>query len=253
MLKRSLAVLGALFMLAGCGSLDSEYQLVQHGESALQKDVAVSKGSIEYRILPQDRLKVVFYRDPNQSAEVPTTALGQEMNTDGILVNTAGYIRLPLIGKVKVAGLTQTEAADRITRLLRKYLNSPSVYVEVMNKRIYVLGEVNKPGVVKLDREKMTLFEAIAFSGDLTDSAVRDNVIIISNKPGKGLTMRSVDLTNFRNMHYASLMLRPNDIVYVQPDGWKEFKVKSDNFTAPFETITKIAAPFVTIKYLTND
>jgi polysaccharide export outer membrane protein len=121
-----------------------------------------------------------------------------------------------------------------------------------MNKRIYVLGEVNKPGVVKLDREKMTLFEAIAFSGDLTDSAVRDNVIIVSNKPGKGLTMRSVDLTNFKKMRYASLMLRPNDIVYVQPDGWKEFRVKSNNFTAPFETITKIAAPFVTLKYL-ND
>jgi polysaccharide export outer membrane protein len=253
MLKRLLAMaVVLLFIFTGCGSLDSEYQLVQHEESTIVKDTAVSKGSIEYRILPQDRLKVVFYRDPNQSAQVSTSALGQEMNTDGILVNAAGYVTLPLIGKVKVAGLTQTQAADRITQRLRKYLNSPSVYVEVMNKRIYVLGEVNKPGVVKLDREKMTLFEAIAFSGDLTDNAVRDNIIIVSNRPGKGLTMRSVDLTNFKSMRYASLMLRPNDIVYVQPDGWKEFRVKSKNFTAPFETITKIAAPFVTIKYL-ND
>jgi len=241
---------GTLFVLAGCGSLDSEYQLVQNEKSTVQEDVAVSKGSIEYRILPQDRLKIVFYRDPQQSAEVSTGELGQEMNRDGILVNTAGYVSLPLIGKVKVGGLTQTQASERITQRLRKYLNSPSVYVEVMNKRIYVLGEVNKPGVVKLDREKMTIFEAIAFSGDLTDNAVRDNIIIVSHKPGKGLTMRSVDLTQFRKMRYASLMLRPNDIVYVQPDGWKEFRVKSKNFTAPFETITKIAAPFVTLKYL---
>jgi polysaccharide export outer membrane protein len=226
--------------------------LVQNQKSTVQEDVAVPKGSIEYRILPQDRLKVVFYRDPQQSAEVSTGELGQEMNRDGILVNAAGNIKLPLIGKIKVAGLTQSQAADRITQRLRKYLNAPSVYVEVMNKRIYVLGEVNKPGVVKLDREKMTLFEAIAFSGDLTDSAVRDNVIIVSNKPGKGLTMRSVDLTNFKKMRYASLMLRPNDIVYVQPDGWKEFRVRSNNFTAPFETITKIAAPFVTLKYLSD-
>ena len=252
MLKKSIAAVGALFVLVGCGSLDSEYQLVQNEKSTVQEDVAVPKGSIEYRILPQDRLKIVFYRDPQQGAEVSTGELGQEMSRDGILVNTAGYVTLPLIGKVKVAGLTQTQAADRITQRLRKYLNSPSVYVEVMNKRIYVLGEVNKPGVVKLDREKMTLFEAIAFSGDLTDNAVRDNIIIVSNKPGKGLTMRSVDLTNFKGMRYASLMLRPNDIVYVQPDGWKEFRVKSNNFTAPFETITKIAAPFVTLKYLSD-
>ncbi len=252
MLKKSIAAVGALFVLVGCGSLDSEYQLVQNEKSTVQEDVAVPKGSIEYRILPQDRLKIVFYRDPQQGAEVSTGELGQEMSRDGILVNAAGYVTLPLIGKVKVAGLTQTQAADRITQRLRKYLNSPSVYVEVMNKRIYVLGEVNKPGVVKLDREKMTLFEAIAFSGDLTDNAVRDNIIIVSNKPGKGLTMRSVDLTNFKGMRYASLMLRPNDIVYVQPDGWKEFRVKSNNFTAPFETITKIAAPFVTLKYLSD-
>jgi len=252
MIKKAIIAIGVLFVLTGCGSLDSEYQLVQNEKSTVQEDVAVAKGSIEYRILPQDRLKVVFYRDPKQSAEVSTVELGQEMNTDGILVNTAGYVTLPLIGKIKVSGLTQTQAADRITQHLRKYLNSPSVYVEVMNKRIYVLGEVKKPGVVKLDREKMNIFEAIAFSGDLTDNAVRDNIIIVSNKPGKGLTMRSVDLTNFRKMRYASLMLRPNDIVYIQPDGWKEFRVKSNNFTAPFETITKIAAPFVTLKYLSD-
>ena len=252
MIKRAIISIGVLLMLVGCGSLDSEYQLVQNEKSTAQKNVAVSKGSIEYRILPQDRLKVVFYRDPEQSAEVSTGELGQEMSKDGILVNTAGNITLPLIGKVKVAGLTQTQAADRITQRLKKYLNTPSVYVEVMNKRIYVLGEVNKPGVVKLDREKMNLFEAIAFSGDLTDNAVRNNIVIVSNKQGRGLTMRSVDLTNFRKMRYASLMLRPNDIVYVQPDGWKEFRVKSNNFTAPFETITKIAAPFVTIKYLAD-
>ncbi len=252
MVKKLLVLLGALFVLVGCGSLDSEYQLVQNEKSTVQEDVAVAQGSIEYRILPQDRLKVVFYRDPQQSAEVSTGELGQEMNQGGILVNTAGYVTLPLIGKVKVAGLTQTQAADRITQRLKKYLNSPSVYVEVLNKRIYVLGEVNKPGVVKLDKEKMTLFEAIAFTGDLTDNAVRDNIIIVSNKPGKGLTMRSVDLTNFKKMRYASLMLRPNDIVYIQPDGWKEFRVKSNNFTAPFETITKIAAPFVTLKYLSD-
>lgn len=252
MIRQIIMAISALFILAGCGSLNSEYQLVQNEQMKAESEIAVVKGSIEYRIQPQDRLKIVFYRDPQQSTQVSTGELGQEMTTNGILVDVAGYVRLPLIGKVKVAGLSQSQAADRITQRLRKYVNAPSVYVEVLNKRVYVLGEVKKPGVVKLDREKMTLFEAIAFTGDLTDNAVRDNIIIISNDPRHGLRMRSVDLTNFKTMHYASLMLRPNDIVYVQPDGWKEFTVKANNFTAPFETISKVAAPFVTLKYLSD-
>jgi len=243
-----IALTGVLLLLSGCGQ---NYKLAQTEQVNTAETKKLNDRSIEYRILPQDRLEVALYKDPTQgNTVVATNELGQSMNKNGILVDTKGYISLPLIGKVKVSGLSQAEAASRITAQYKKYLNTPSVYVEVLNKRIYVLGEVNKPGVVKLDREKMTLFEAIAFSGDLTDSAVRENVIILSNDIQTGMQMRSVDLTNFDTMRYASLMLRPNDIVYVQPDGWKEFKVASDNFTAPFETIAKIAAPFVTIKYL---
>jgi polysaccharide export outer membrane protein len=169
------------------------------------------------------------------------------------LVNSAGYITLPLIGKVKVAGLTQTQAADKITRMYKKYLNTPLVYLEVLNKRIFVLGEVNKPGVIPLDKEKMTLFEALAHAGDVTNYGQKNKITVVSNIPGKGLQMRTVDITDFDHMKYADLMLRPNDIVYVTPDSWKQFKVASDEFTAPFETITKIASPFVTIKYLSDD
>jgi len=243
-------LLAAILLLSGCGSLNSKYQLLQNDEPA--HNVVIPKGSIEYRILPQDRLKVLLYRNPQQGSDMLSGELGQNMDNEGILVDAAGCIPLPLIGKVKVSGLSQTQAADRISQRYKKYLNTPSVYVEVLNKRIYVLGEVNKPGVVKLDREKMTLFEAIAFAGDLTDHAVRDNIVIVSNDPHKGLRMRSVNLTNFKKLRYTSLMLRPNDIVYVQPDGWKEFRVKSSDFIAPLETISKIATPFVTLKYLFN-
>lgn len=74
--------------------------------------------------------------------------------------------------------------------------------------------------------------------------------MILSNSPVRGMEIRKVDLTNFDKMNYASLMLRPNDIVYVKPNGWKEFRVASDDITSPFLTIAQIAAPFVTLKYL---
>lgn len=251
MFKTKIIVLiGVWLLLNGCAG--QNYKLAETEQVNTVESKNLSDRSIEYRILPQDRLEVALYKDPTGSSASSTNQIGQSMNEKGILVDSKGYIILPLIGKIKVSGLSQSEAANRITEQYKKYLNTPSVYVEVLNKRIYVLGEVNKPGVVELDREKMTLFEAIAFSGDLTDSAVRDNIVILSNDIQHGMQMRRVDLTNFDTMKYASLMLRPNDIVYVQPDGWKEFKIASDNFTAPFETVAKIASPFVTIKYLSD-
>jgi len=236
------------FLFVGCSS-DGEYKLLQTEHIVENKNI--TDRSIEYRILPQDRLEVMLYKDPNQESITSLSELGQRLSTRGVLVDTAGNIRLPLLGKVKVAGLSQTQAADKLTSLYKRYLNTPSVYLEVLNKRVFILGEVNKPGAVPLDKEKMTLFEALAHVGDLKDSAVRNNIIILSNTK-HGMQMRRVDLTRFDTMNYAKLMLRPNDIVYVQPDDWKEFRVVSDNFTAPFETITKIAAPFVTLKYLDN-
>ena len=123
----------------------------------------------------------------------------------------------------------------------------------VLTKRVYVIGEVNKPGPVEVDREKMTLLEAVAYAGDLKDNAIRDNIIIISHDNlNNKMTMRSVDLTKFDSLSIANMMLKPNDIIYVQPDGWKEYRVTADNVTAPFKTISEIASPFVTIKYLSD-
>lgn len=255
MFKMKLAVLASIaLLLGGCSSTSSEYVLVQTNKDTTKANETVTDRSIEYRILAQDRLEISLYKDPSQSGAEggATSELGQSMNGKGILVDASGNISLPLIGKIKVMGLTQSQAASRITTQYKKYLNTPTVYVEVLNKRVFILGEVKNPGVVKLDKEKMTLFEAIAFAGDLTDAAVRSEIMILSNNPVKGMQIRKVDLTNFDTMNYASLMLRPNDIVYVKPNGWKEFRVASDDITSPFVTITQIAAPFVTLKYLTD-
>ncbi len=245
---RMIILFSILLLLNGCAG-KSDYQLLQTDQPVQVENV--SSRSIEYRILPQDRLDVTLFKDPQQNLE-SGSRLGETIKQEGILVNASGYITLPLIEKIKVAGLTQSQAAERINKEYKKYLNSPTVYVEVMNKRLYVLGEVKMPGVIKLDKEKMTLFEALAFAGDLTDAAVRDEILIISNDAKKGMKVRKVDLTNLDTMRYAGLMLRPNDIVYVKPNKWKKFRVASDDMTAPFETITKVAAPFVTLKYL-ND
>jgi polysaccharide export outer membrane protein len=239
-----------MLLLAGC-TVKSEYRLLQTKNTAAS-EALLSDPIFEYRILPQDRLKVSLYKNPEQASAGTFNELGQPMNNEGILVNAEGCITLPLVNEIKVSGLTQTQAADRITQHYKTYLKNPSVYLEVINKRVYVLGEVKKPGAVNVDKEKMTLLEAIAFAEDMTDSAMRSNVVVVSHNSQNQMVMRQVDLTNFDTLHAANLMVKPNDIIYVQPNNWKQFKVVATDTTSLFETVSRIASPFVTIKYLTD-
>ena len=245
-MKKTVITLGLaslMLLLSGCNQGRSDYELLQSKE-VVKSESKQTLGNIEYKIQPHDRLSVVIYQYP----ELTPTA----MNEKGILIDSQGYISLPLIHRVKVAGYTQSEAARMIENKYTKYLTNPSLNLEVMNKRVYILGEVKKPGVVQLENETMSVIQAIASAGGLTDSAQRDEVYIVNHDGKKNMRMRKVDLTSFAALQSTNLIIKPNDIIYVQPNKWKSFRVASDDFTSPFETITKIAAPFVTIKYLSD-
>jgi len=239
----SMSAILIVLLLSACESGRSDYELMQ-SQKPVKSEAKRAVGKIEYLIQPNDRLSVLIYQYPELT---PT-----DMNTKGLLVNSRGYISLPLIHQVKVSGYSQSGAARMLESRYKKYLTDPSLNLEVVNKRVYVLGEVKKPGVVQLENEYMTILQAIASSGGLTDQAQRDSVFIVNQDGQRNMRMRKVDLTSFASLQSTNLMIKPNDIIYVQPNKWKSFRVASDDFTAPFETITKIAAPFVTLKYLSD-
>jgi len=232
---------GVLLLLNGCAG-SSDYQLFQtENEPVVEK--AIPNQKIEYRILPHDRLAINVYKYP----ELTSSSLAA-----GILVDSSGYITLPLIHRIKIAGLTQTQAARLLERKYKTYLTDPTLNLEVLNKRIYVLGEVKTPGVVKLDKEKMTMIEALAFSGGFTDSAVRDNIIVISHNAQNQMTMRKIDMTNFNTIHLSNMMIKPNDIIYIQPNGWKQFNVAATDITSVLTPLTQVLGTYASIKYLTD-
>ena len=235
--------LSLVLLLSACNSGRSDYELMQT-KKVVKTEAKRAVETIEYKIQPNDRLSVVIYQYPELT---PT-----DMNAKGILVDSRGYISLPLIHRVKVAGYSQSGAARMLESRYKKYLTDPSLNLEVVNKRIYVLGEVKSPGAIQLGNEYMSILQAIASAGGLTDQAQRDSIFIVNQDGHKNLRMRKVDLTSFSSLQASNLTVKSNDIIYVQPNKWKSFRVASDDFTAPFETITKIAAPFVTLKYLSD-
>lgn len=141
---------------------------------------------------------------------------GSSAQSFGYLVDVDGNIELPLVGKVKLEGLQNNQAADTLRKKLLLYLKEPSVTIRNINFKISVLGEVNRTGVYTIPTEKITLPEVLSLAGDLTIYGKRDNVMIIREESGKREYIR-VDLTSRKLFDSPYYYLHKNDVVYVEP------------------------------------
>ncbi len=214
----------------------------------------------ENKIQPNDRVAIVVYNQSSAGGGQMNSMVSSRNGTQdggagdeslGLLVTKKGNVRLPLIGTQKIVGMTQDEAAEYLIKKYRKYLRNPYVTVEIMNQRVYVLGEVRKPGVVQVTNGTMNLVEAIARSSDLTDYADRTNIKIIRGDLRKP-EVRLVDLTQMSAISLTSLYLKPNDIVYVQPREMKGYNIAFKEIAPPFQLISQMLQPFVNIVYLSK-
>lgn len=138
----------------------------------------------------------------------------------GYLVNQNGEISLPLIGKVKVIGLTTSIVEDQIQEKLVPYLAEPAVSVRVLNFKVAVLGDVGKPDVYPVSSERITLTEALSMAGDLNITARRNDLLLIREIDGKREYI-PLDLTSSAVFHSPYYYLKNNDVIYVQPDKTK--------------------------------
>ncbi len=250
-------LIGILFN-SGCTIKDD--RLFQHdgkkddNSSVIEDAQYEQEVKYEYKIAPNDRLSIIAYVQSTTGSQQMSSILA---NTDttrqglssidasaGLLVTQKGTVRLPLIGSVKVVGLTEDQASKVLITKYKKFIRNPYVTVEITNQRIIVIGEVKNPGIVPVVNGTMNLIEVIARTGYLTDVASRTNIQIVRGNL-RHPTIRTVDLTDGKSLLTTSLLLQPNDIVYVQARAMTGFN-KAFNETVPFfNTVSAILAPFV--------
>ncbi len=139
-----------------------------------------------------------------------------QSSAPGFLVDPDGTIEYPLLGTIKVAGLTTTETRDLIKNKLKLYLKEPTVYVRFLNYKISVLGEVVRPSVYVIPNESVTLPEALSMAGDMTIFGNRQNVLVIRDDNGKKEFGR-VNLNTREVYSSPYYYLHANDVVYVEP------------------------------------
>ena len=142
----------------------------------------------------------------------------------GYTVDSEGDIDFPVLGKVRVAGLSREQISSRIKEELvsQNLVKDPVVTVEFMNLTVSVLGEVSKPGRYNIDKDRITLLEAISMAGDLTIFGKRENVTVVRKTNG-GESLYRVDLSSGKNLYASPVYyLRQNDVIYVEPNSVRE-------------------------------
>lgn len=147
-----------------------------------------------------------------------TESAASDARDKGYRVDVDGYIEFPILGRLKVEGLTLSEATDLIRdRIVQgSYIRDPLVSVEFLNFRYTVLGAVSGTGVYNADYGRVTLLDAIAKAGDLSSKARVDKVTVIREEGGDR-RMYTHDMRSMTIFDSPAFYLQQNDIVYVEP------------------------------------
>lgn len=158
------------------------------------------------------------------------------------LIDNEGNIDYPILGKIKLLGLTVEEAKLLFKEKLNDYLSDPIINIRILNFRVTVLGEVGKPGTYSVSGERSSILEAIGLAGDLTIKGRRDNVMVIRDFNGTK-TYTRIDLTTKEAFNSPVYFLTQNDVVYIEPN---KSAISSSSFDSRVSVAISIASILIT-------
>lgn len=184
-------------------------------------------GNVEYRIVPNDIIGFSIYTNDGfklidlttSAVSVTSPVTGNGMGNSGqtlFLVEPDGQVKLPIIGKVKISGMTVREAEKHLETQYSTFYNKPFVMIKVTNRRVLVFpGNGGVGRVVPLDNENTHLIEAIAQAGGLTNVGKAYKIKLIRGDLRNPKVML-IDLSTVNGMMQSNMLLQANDIIYVE-------------------------------------
>lgn len=228
-----------------------------------QNIAAIENGGVaanyEIKIQPDDLLSIIVSAEDDEIAapfNLKTVLLQNSQNTDNAggreilqlyLVDSKGFIEFPVLGSLKVSGLTRSEVLKLLREKISLYIKNPIINLRVSNFKVAVQGEVNVPGVYPVNSERITLIEALTMANDLTIYGKRDNILIIREMNGVK-TYNRVDITQADFINSPFYYLAQNDIVYVEPN---KTKVNNSKIGADTNIIFSAVSILITLITLT--
>lgn len=234
-LYKSLFLMVLLNMLYAC----SHYKAIPYFQNAEEFDGSKGAEVYDMSIRSKDKLTIFVYSPNSSDADVfnlrESVALkntNQAVASNGYilhdyLVDNDGNIDFPVIGKVKVAGLTLSQANSYIEQLIKPYFKEEANYMvntRITNFEVSVMGEVAKPNTFTISRTQINVLEALAMAGDMTIYGKRDNVKVLRELPDGTYEAHELDMRDANVLNSPYFNLQQRDIVYVEPN-----EVKAQN------------------------
>jgi len=212
-----------LCQLFGACASSEKFALLQNVGTNSEEKTADFQAILQ----PDDLLMIIISTDnpviaqPYNLANVSISSNTEMANSQQRLlsyqIDQEGNIEMPNLGLVKAAGKTRNELVEEIKKLLVGKITNPVITIRILNFKVSVQGEVNRPGTFTISSERVTLLEALSMAGDLTIYGKRDNILVIREENGIK-SFQKVDITkaDFANSPYY--YLSQNDVIYVEPN-----------------------------------
>jgi polysaccharide export outer membrane protein len=256
---KHLSVGGLILFLTSCGT-PKDVLYFQGIDSLTTEQIARMNQTYTSRICPDDLLTInVAGWDPTvvtpfnppllafaSQGEVTVTAADQ-LHT--YLVDPDGYITFPVLGRVQAAGKSKQELIAYLEEEIERYVKNPMVNVQIINYKVTLMGEIARPGSITLRNDRLSILDAIGQQGDLTINANRKNILIVRDNNGQKEFGR-LDITDPAIFASPYFYLRQNDIVYIEPN---KFKQRNYNVTqSQTFTVSIVSTLLTTISVITT-
>lgn len=247
-IKSFIACIGMAIALSGC---KSDKLLLPYFTDLPKDESPVPVGDYTLKIVPSDELLInvsaadpaavedysIPYQHPrvrdfNAPATMTQESLTlqrrkQNLTYQTYIVDKAGFINFPVLGKIHVEGMTLSGLEEYITEKVSETVVDPIVTVELVNFHVNVTGEVRNPGLQLVNQERYSVLDAITAAGDLNVFGIRNNVLLIREVDGRRefhrLNLNSKDI--FESPYFY---LKQNDVIYVEPNDIREANARTD-------------------------
>ncbi|WP_299519950.1 polysaccharide biosynthesis/export family protein [Winogradskyella sp.] len=250
-MKFNLSFLLVLFLLCSCASKKEVLYM--------QDAITEANGTVNYEsanIQPNDILKInVESSVPEAAIPYNRTALQrmqpqniQLVQLDGYLVSLNNTINFPVLGEISTVNQTTEQLEQSIKDKLVSggHLTDPTVNVRLVNAKVTILGEVNRPGTYNFTEQNITLLQALGYAGDLTINGKREDILMTREADGIR-KVTHIDLTSVSFMNSEFYFIKPNDVIVVNPN---EPRVKNAGFVGNIGTVLTIASLALSVTIL---
>lgn len=214
----------AALIFTGCAS-PKKIAYLQHAED---ENYDATRYQHNIKVMPKDNLTILVTATDPDAVSIFNKHVSRNQNQAGIggnmysyAVDDDGTINFPIVGRIKVEGLSRLEVEQLIGDKIKPYLaesENPIVTVRINSFHFTILGEVGSPGVKTSGREKCSLLDAIAMSGDINILGKRDNIMLIREAADGGKSVHRLNILDPSVMKSPYFYLQQNDVLYIEPN-----------------------------------